>query len=143
VHGYLEWGALAEAEPCRLGAPVRRRMLAGRDVPAAWLLAELDRQARDIAAVAGLFAEVDALLTPATASPAPLLSELDEDASPAIFTRFVNYLDLAAIVLPMGLSAEELPVGMQVVVPGFHEARALTIAASLEAARAAPLLLDL
>lgn len=143
LHGYQEWGALAEAEPCRLGAPVRRRMLAGREVPATWLLAELERQARDIAAVADLFADMDALLTPATATPAPLLSDLDEESSPAIFTRFVNYLDLAATALPMGQSAEGLPIGMQVVVPAFHEVRALAIAASMEGSRGGPLLLDL
>jgi aspartyl-tRNA(Asn)/glutamyl-tRNA(Gln) amidotransferase subunit A len=142
VHGYAEWGALAEAESSLLGAPVRRRILGGRDVPAVWLYAELERQARDIAAVADLFADLDALLTPATASPAPLLRDLDEDTSPAVFTRFVNYLDLAAISLPMALSAGRLPIGMQIVVPGFHEVRALAIAASLEATRGGPLLLD-
>jgi aspartyl-tRNA(Asn)/glutamyl-tRNA(Gln) amidotransferase subunit A len=143
LHGYLEWGGLAEAEPNRLGEPVRRRMLAGRDVPATWLLAELDRQERDIAAVADLFADMDALLTPTTATPAPLLREVDEDVTPAIFTRFVNYLDLAAISLPMGLSAEGLPIGMQIVVPGFHEVRALAIAGSLEGISGGPLALDL
>jgi aspartyl-tRNA(Asn)/glutamyl-tRNA(Gln) amidotransferase subunit A len=142
VHGYGEYAALAEADPCLLGAPVRGRMLGGRDVTAAWLLAELDRQARDIAAMVGLFNEFDALLTPTTATPAPLLSDYDEDASPAIFTRFVNYLDLSAISVPMGLSGERLPIGMQIVVPGFHELRALNFAAALEAARA-PLLLEL
>jgi aspartyl-tRNA(Asn)/glutamyl-tRNA(Gln) amidotransferase subunit A len=143
LHGYLEWGALAEAEPSLLGAPVRLRMLGGREVPASWLLAELDRQARDIAAMADLFSGLDALLTPTTAAPAPLLSELDEGVSPAIFTRFVNYLDLAAISLPMALSGAGLPIGMQIVVPGFHEARALTIAAALEAARGGMTLPDL
>jgi aspartyl-tRNA(Asn)/glutamyl-tRNA(Gln) amidotransferase subunit A len=52
-----------------------------------------------------------------------------------VFTRFVNYLDLAAISLPMARSAEGLPIGMQVVAPGFQELRALAFAAALEAAR--------
>ena len=47
----------------------------------------------------------------------------------------MNYLDLAGIALPMGLSAENTPVGMQIVVPGFHEVRALQVAAAMEAAR--------
>ena len=143
LHGYREYGALAEAEPNALGAPVRRRMLGGREVTATWLLAELERQARDIAAIGDLFADIDALLTPTTATPAPLLNDCDEDSSPAIFTRFVNYLDLAAISLPMGLSAQGMPIGMQIAVPGFHEMRALAIATALESMRGGPLLLDL
>jgi aspartyl-tRNA(Asn)/glutamyl-tRNA(Gln) amidotransferase subunit A len=137
AEGYREYRALAEAEPNLIGAPVRRRMLSGRDVSAAWLLDELDRQTQDNARIADLFTRIDALLTPASAAPAPLLSDLDEDSSPAIFTRFVNYLGLAAAVLPMGLSDEGMPVGMQIVAPGFCDVRALRIAAALESARGA------
>ena len=61
----------------------------------------------------------------------------DSHSTPALFTRLANYLDLAAIALPMGLSAERLPVGMQFVVPGRHEPVALAIAAALEADRPA------
>ncbi len=133
--GYRVYGDLVDAEPNRLGAPVRGRMLTGQHVSAAWLVAEQERQAADIAATAELFTSVDCLLTPASAFPAPTVAEHDEDTSPATFTRFVNYLDLAGIALPMGLSGEGLPVGMQIVVPGFCEVRALRIAAALEAAR--------
>ncbi len=143
VHGYLEYETLADAEPNLLGAPVRRRMLGGREVSAAWMLAELEQRAQDIAAMAEMFADLHALLLPTTAFPAPKLSEYDEDASPATLTRFVNYLELAAITLPMGLSAEQLPIGMQIVVPGFREVRALSIAAALEDARGGPLSLDM
>ena len=133
--GYAEYAALVEAEPNLLGAPVRTRMLAGRAVPAHRLLAEQARQRVDIAAAAVLFGGLDALLTPSTATPAPRAEDCDETASPAIFTRFVNYLDLAAISLPMGLSAEGMPIGMQFVVPGREEIRALAFAAALEDAR--------
>jgi aspartyl-tRNA(Asn)/glutamyl-tRNA(Gln) amidotransferase subunit A len=135
--GYAQYAALVEAEPNLLGPPVRARMRAGREVPAHRLLAEQARQRADIAAAAELFCDFDALLTPTTAFPAPMLENCDETLSPAIFTRFVNYLDLAAISLPMAVSAEGLPVGMQLVVPGLQEVRALTFAAALEAARGA------
>ena len=46
-------------------------------------------------------------------------------------------------VLPMGLSAERLPVGMQIVVPGLQEVRALRIAAALEAARGVEIAVEL
>jgi aspartyl-tRNA(Asn)/glutamyl-tRNA(Gln) amidotransferase subunit A len=135
--GYSLYAALADAEPNLLGAPVRARMLAGRDVPAHRLLAEQNRQRADIAAVADLFEDVDAVLTPTTATPAPKLQDCDEAQSPAIFTRFVNYLDLAAISLPMARSDEGMPIGVQLVVPGRQDVRALAFAASFEAARGA------
>jgi aspartyl-tRNA(Asn)/glutamyl-tRNA(Gln) amidotransferase subunit A len=135
--GYHLYAALAEAEPNLLGPPIRARMLAGREVPAHQLVAEQARQRADIAATAELFAEIDALLTPTTAFPAPRLEDCDEAVSPAIFTRCVNYLDLAAISLPMGRSAGGLPIGMQLAVPGRQDVRALAFAAALEAARGA------
>lgn len=141
--GYRVYQSLVHAEPSLIGAPVRGRMLAAGQVSAAWLLAEMDRQAADLEAVAGLFGEIDAILTPASAFPAPLLPDCDETTSPAIFTRFGNYLRLAGIVLPMGISQEGLPIGVQVVVPGFHEVRALRIAAALEMARGGDIVVDL
>jgi aspartyl-tRNA(Asn)/glutamyl-tRNA(Gln) amidotransferase subunit A len=135
--GYAIYAKLAEAEPNLLGAPVRARLLAGRDVPPERTRAEQARQLADIAAVAPLFADIDALLTPTTAFPAPKLADCDEAVSPALFTRCVNYLDLAAISLPMARSAGGMPIGMQLIVPGRLEVRALAFAAALEQARGA------
>ena len=135
IEAYHFYETLVNAEPCRLGAPVAGRMRAARNIPAPWLLDEMARQRAQIAATAEIFSGIDTLLTPATPFPAPPLAEADEATSPATFTRFVNYLDLAGIALPMGLSAENTPVGMQIVVPGFHEVRALQVAAAMEAAR--------
>ena len=133
--GYRLYQHLVHAEPSLIGDPVRRRMLAAGGISAAVMLAELDRQAADIEATRELFGDVDAMLTPATAFPAPRLDDYDEDISPAVFTRFANYLGLAAAVLPMGFSEDAMPVGMQIVVPAFHDLRALRIAAALERAR--------
>lgn len=82
--------------------------------------------------MAGIFDDIDAILLPATAMPAPRLDDYPEQSSPGVFTRLANYCDLAAIALPMGLSKDKLPVGMQIVVPAFKEARALAIAHGLE-----------
>jgi aspartyl-tRNA(Asn)/glutamyl-tRNA(Gln) amidotransferase subunit A len=96
------------------------------------ILAEREAWRREMAL---LFDRFDAILTPTTPFPAPTLAEHDEDASPASFTRFVNFLDLAALSLPMGATPDGLPVGMQIVVPGLGEPAALEIGAALEAAR--------
>jgi aspartyl-tRNA(Asn)/glutamyl-tRNA(Gln) amidotransferase subunit A len=137
IEAYRLYGHFAEETPCRLGDPVRTRILAGRAIPAQRLLTiEADRTARR-REFAALFESIDAILTPTTATPAPLLGEHDEASTPAIFTRVVNYLGLAALSLPMGMTPEGLPIGMQIIVRGFNEGLALKIGAALEAERGA------
>lgn len=135
IEAYRLYGRLAEAEPCLLGAPVARRVLSGRDIPAHRLMAILAWREAWKQEMALLFDRLDAIVTPTTPFPAPTLEEHDEESSPASFTRFVNFLDLAALSLPMGATPDGLPVGMQIVVPGLGEPLALEIGAALERGR--------
>ena len=96
IEAYRLYGRLAEAEPCLLGAPVARRVLSGRDIPAHRLMAILAWREAWKQEMALLFDRLDAIVTPTTPFPAPTLEEHDEESSPASFTRFVNFLDLAA-----------------------------------------------
>jgi aspartyl-tRNA(Asn)/glutamyl-tRNA(Gln) amidotransferase subunit A len=43
------------------------------------------------------FARYDALLTPTTATTALSLEAVDQSQTPALFTRFVNFLDHCAL----------------------------------------------
>jgi aspartyl-tRNA(Asn)/glutamyl-tRNA(Gln) amidotransferase subunit A len=117
--------------------------MSARDISAAMHRGNHERREAEKKAIATLYEQVDAILMPSTAFPAPLMGQHPEHDSPAVFTRFANYLDLAAISLPMGLSGEGLPVGMQLVVPGFQEGRALRLAKGLESARGGPILCPL
>ena len=135
IEAYRLYGHLAEVEPNVLGAPVRRRMLAGRDFPAYRLMGHLEDREAKRRELALLFERYDAILTPTTPFPAPLVAEIVESVSPGLLTRFVNYLDLAALSLPMGATQDGLPIGMQIVVPGYGEPTALEIGAALEADR--------
>jgi aspartyl-tRNA(Asn)/glutamyl-tRNA(Gln) amidotransferase subunit A len=135
IEAYRLYGHFAEADPGLLGAPVRRRILAGRDIPAHRLMSILEEREEKKRELALLFEGFDAILTPTTPFPAPLIAENDENAPPGLFTRFVNYLDLAALSLPMGATRDGLPIGMQIVVPGYGEPAALEIGAALEADR--------
>ncbi len=130
-------GRFAENQSMRMDSAVRSRTLAGRDITAHRFNAILEHRQTVKRAFALIFDRFDALLTPTTPFPAPLLSDYDEATSPALFTRFVNYLDLAALSLPMGATENGLPIGMQVVVPGLREPRALEVGAALEADRGA------
>ena len=143
VDSYRHYGHFAEEEPNRLGAPVRMRMLSGKGVTAVDYANNLERRDREKAVIAKVYETVDAILMPSTAMPAPVVGEHPEHDSPAVFTRFANYFDLAAISLPTALSATGLPIAMQFVVPGFHEARALDIAHRVEVAQGGPILCPL
>jgi aspartyl-tRNA(Asn)/glutamyl-tRNA(Gln) amidotransferase subunit A len=141
IEAYRLYGHLAEADPSLLGAPVRKRILTGRDIPAHRLMSLLEDREERKREMAMLFERFDAILTPTTPFPAPTLADYDEEAAPSAFTRFVNYLDLAALSLPMGATTDGLPIGMQIVVPGYCEPVALEIGAALEADRGSSRLL--
>ncbi len=132
AEAFRHYGRLAEAEPCLIGAPVRARILSGKSIAAHRLMALFDDRAQRKAEIARIFQRYDALLTPTTPYPAPTLAELDETALPGLLTRWVNYLDLAALSLPFGATAQGLPIGVQIVAPGWCEPMALRIGAALE-----------
>ena len=55
------------------------------------------------------------------------LTAVDQNTTPAHFTRFVNFLDLCALALPNGFTATGLPISLQIVCRGYDEATALRI----------------
>lgn len=132
VESYMNFSRFVEEQPNRLNAAVRERMLDGAKLSAPEFFATMEDRAGCIRTVAAAFERVDAILSPTTAEPAPTLADHVENQTPAVFTRFANYVDLAALSIPAGLSDEGLPVSMQINVPGFHEARALALGAALE-----------
>ena len=76
----------------------------------------------------------DAVLTPSTLTAAIPLDSVDQKGTPAISTRWVNYLDLCALSLPNGLTDNGLPLSLQIVCRGGDEAMALRIGWALEQA---------
>ena len=69
--------------------------------------------------------DVDALLTPTTTTAAIALDAVDQNTTPAHFTRFVNVLELCALAVPDGFTASGLPLSLQIVCRGYDEAMAL------------------
>jgi aspartyl-tRNA(Asn)/glutamyl-tRNA(Gln) amidotransferase subunit A len=132
VESYAHYGQFVDAVPSLIGEPVRERMLGGKALSAPEFLNHQVRRKQEIAKMVHVFEQIDAIFLPATAMPAPRLDNYPEQSSPGVFTRLANYCDLAAIALPMGLSKDKLPVGMQIIVPAFKEERALSIAHGLE-----------
>ncbi len=127
AEAYSLRGDIVDDEGLRLDEDVRPRILAGRDVSATQYLAALrqrEQWKRDFDAV---FAEVDAVLTPTLRTAAIPLDEIDQTTQPSHFTRFANLLDLCALSIPNGFSARGLPIGLQIVCPGYEESVALHI----------------
>lgn len=90
---------------------------------------------------AALWDEVDCVFTPSTPAPAPRIGQTtvrlggeDEDVRLAAtrFARGFNALGLPALSIPCGLTAEGLPIGLQIVGAAFQEAAVLRAAAALE-----------
>ena len=91
-------------------------------------------------------AQYDVILSPATAAPAPRLCEIDMDTENlkgymqatnryTAFTQLLNVTGQPAISLPLGLSREGLPIGVQLAAAQGGEGLLFGLAAQLERAR--------
>ena len=92
---------------------------------------EYIRAQRERAAVKRAFDEalagVDALLTPAVRTAAPVVADIDQSTTAAIFTRPFNLIDWCALAVPNGRNEGGLPLSLQIACPGFEEGTALRI----------------
>ena len=85
-------------------------------------------------------AGVDAILTPATPSPAFGIGDM-ASADPVemylndVFTVTVNMAGLPGLVAPAGLSADGLPLGLQLIGRPFDEETLFALGAAIEEAR--------
>ena len=125
------------------GAEVRRRVLIGTYVLSAgyydayYLKAQKVRNliARDFDAA---FKRCDAILTPTAPSAAFAIGEKMDDPIAMylndVFTVPVNLAGLPGISVPAGLSADGLPLGLQVIGKAFDEETVLRVGYAIEAA---------
>ncbi len=114
---------------------IRARILRGREISAEAYRELLAVRRKAQAAFLARFKGMDALIVPGCHQAAIPLSEVDEAAPPNLFGRFVNFLDLAGLALPIGVTSAGLPAGMQVVVRRYDDALALRIGRAFEKAR--------
>jgi aspartyl-tRNA(Asn)/glutamyl-tRNA(Gln) amidotransferase subunit A len=136
AEGYTLLGELVENEELPLDEDVRPRILIGRDMSARDYLRALEERERIKDAFGEALRDVDALLTPTTATTAPRIEDIDQGGTPALFTRVVNFLDYCALALPNGVDAAGLPTSFQIVCRGYEEALALRIGRAYEQATA-------
>src|SRR5712691_6722499 len=132
--GYRFVGHLVDDASLPTDPHVRPRIQLGRGVSARdylLALAECQEHRRGYAAAT---ADVDAVLTPTTLTPAIPIDQVDQTTTPAHFTRPGNYLGLCAAAVPNGFTAGGLPTSLQIMCAPGQEAMALRIAYAYEQA---------
>ncbi len=125
------------------GAEVRRRILIGTYVLSAGYYDAYYARAQKLRTLisrdfAAAFETCDALLTPATPGPAFAMGAKSSDPVSMylndIFTVTVNLAGLPAISVPAGLSADGLPLGLQIIGKAFDEETVLRTGRAIETA---------
>jgi aspartyl-tRNA(Asn)/glutamyl-tRNA(Gln) amidotransferase subunit A len=124
------------------GAEVKRRIMLGTYALSAGYYDAYYRKAQQLRTLfrqdfQAAFRQCDALLTPVSPVPAFRLGERLDDPLQMyltdIFTIPVNLAGLPALSIPCGFTSQDLPVGMQIIAPPFHEETMLQVAAAFEA----------
>lgn len=126
----------------QLDPVIAPRMLTGRTLSAPDYLLLLRRYAELQARVKDTLRDIDALIVPTTMAPAWPLAKID--ASPESYldynmrvhrnTGIGNTLNLCAVSVPCGFTAQGLPIGLQVYAKPFCEDMALRVAFAYEQA---------
>ena len=134
AEGYSFVGDLVDDPSLPVDDDVRPRIQVGRGMSARdylLTLREKDRIKREFDAA---LADVDALLTPTTASVAPPVDAIDQSGTAAGFTRPFNLIEWCALALPNGTGAGGMPTSLQIACRGYDEATALRIGWAFEQA---------
>ena len=134
AEAYTWVGELIDDDTLPVDDDIRPRIRPGRDMPAREYI---DAQ-RERAAITREFDEAlagfDALLTPATRTAAPVVTDIDQSTTAAIFTRPINLIGYCGLALPNGMTAGGLPISLQIACRGCEEATALRIGRTLQKA---------
>ena len=113
------------------GPRLREMLEAGLTIPAADYVMAQRARARLQEELETLLARFDALLLPVTATPAP--HGLTSTGAPNSFCGMASFTGLPSVALPSGLSANGLPLSIQLVGAPRQDAKLLRIAAWAEA----------
>lgn len=118
---------------------VRDRLIAGALLPAPFAVQAQKFRRWYCDAVLRCFADIDAIIAPATPTTAPLIGQktlvLDGVEMPlrpniGVYTQPISFIGLPVVVVPVATGA--LPIGVQVIAPPWRENVALRIAYDLE-----------
>jgi aspartyl-tRNA(Asn)/glutamyl-tRNA(Gln) amidotransferase subunit A len=135
---YVVHETVLRERPEGYGALVRKRLEAGREWSAVDYLRAMAERDRVTMAFDQTFRDVDLLLGAVLPVPAPPIEATTvrvggvESGIVDAFTRLnspQNMAGVPALAMPCGFTASGLPVGLQVIAPAGHDARALALGA--------------
>ncbi len=132
AEGYFHHGDKYETPSNRMDNDVKKRILAGRDISSKRYAEALSRRQVHKRTTLDHMRNIAAYLTPTLPIPPIPVDEIRQDSAPSVFTRAVNYLGFCAMTVPMGLTGNGLPTGLQVIAPGGGEAMAIRGASAFE-----------
>lgn len=133
TEAYATYANLVDDPSAPLADPIRKRMARGRDVSAAERVRIERNRARSIDDFEAVIDRFDAIVLPTTPFTAIPIADIDEeDMTYGSHTRFANFLELAGLSVPMGLSPAGLPTSLQIVVRRFDDPLALRIGKAFE-----------
>ena len=127
AESYAMLADLVDDPAAPLDEDVRPRVQAGRTISSRDYLTALAERERLKTVYAAATAGLDAVLTPTMVTPAIPIDTIDQNTTPGMLTRWVNFLDLCALAVPVGFTVGGLPLSLQIVCPGYEEATALRI----------------
>jgi aspartyl-tRNA(Asn)/glutamyl-tRNA(Gln) amidotransferase subunit A len=117
-----------------LDQDVRPRVRAGAAISSRDYLTALAERERLKTSFSAAIEGVDALLTPTAITPAIPVALIDQNTTPAVFTRFVNFLDLCAVAVPNGFTEGGLPTSLQIICRAYAEPLALRVGYAYQSA---------
>jgi aspartyl-tRNA(Asn)/glutamyl-tRNA(Gln) amidotransferase subunit A len=127
AESYATLAGLVDDNAQPLDQDVRPRVRAGAAISSKDYLQLLSQRQRMKISFAAAIEDLDALLTPTLNTAAMPIATIDQTGSPAMFTRWVNFLDLCALSVPNGFTSDGLPSSLQIVCRAYHEPLALRI----------------
>ena len=127
AEAYAALAELVDDNAQTLDQDVRPRVRAGATISSRDYLVALAERERMKASFSAAINGVDALLTPTAVTPAPPVASIGQNTTPAVFTRWVNFLDLCATAVPNGFTPNGLPTSLQIVCRAYAESMALRI----------------
>ena len=135
VEAYTHYRQFVDDPRSSLHENIRARMAPGAKILASeWLdmRAAWKREGQRFLRAMDRF---DALLLPTTPFTAHPVATVDEALSPGGHTRFVNYLELCGLSVPMSVAPDGLPTSLQIICRRFDDPLALRIGRAFEQAR--------
>ena len=110
AEAYAALAELVDDPASPLDEDVRTRVRAGASISSRDYLTALMKREQLKRVYTEATKDLDAVLTPTVVTPAIPVASIDQNTTPGMLTRWVNFLDLCALAVPNGFTAGGFPL---------------------------------